>query len=249
MWRSRFRRLCRAAGDNRLLASVTALYDASVRWQSGGMVQDTPWAPPAAPAEGPATLAKTGLQPLKLQFRIDDQETQRETRALYMKPRFLITLIAVLGIVVVPSLLRGGLSWVSLIGPAVVLFFLFFLFVVSPRSVTKKLREAQRSVTIELTDDHFIVADLESKLMLSWKNFTHYQETAEMFRVFEEGGLMRYVPKRAIGKTDVDLARAWFSHRLSNTPPPAKKNAGTKTILLWVILVVLFWAAYNLLKT
>jgi hypothetical protein len=161
-------------------------------------------------------------------------------RALARNPAILVLLLASAVIAARAVMVRE--LGVILVVPAFTLFLLVSLWRGQRKSVMG-LREEQKTVTMELTEARFIVADGESRLERSWKALTHFAEVPSAFHVHQAGGQFNVLPKKVLSEAQIDLARRWLTRHLAPTPPRGPSRFG-RTLILWVVLLIVFYAIY-----
>ena len=112
------------------------------------------------------------------------------------------------------------------------------------------LEEWQRQLRFELTDSGFRVRTERSSNELEWRLYQSWLETPDLFCVELRDGSYHIVPKRAFdGPADVARVRELLLANVHPSTEAPKVPAGRarRTLLLWVILIVMCVGIYRLI--
>lgn len=117
------------------------------------------------------------------------------------------------------------------------------------RRAYRAMQEWQRQVRFEFTDSSLRVRTERSSNELAWGLYGEWLESPGAFYVKQPGGQFVIIPKRAF-ENEAEIAQA---HELLRThvqvADPAKGMRSTRrTLLLWLLLIVLCVAAYYLMQ-
>ena len=76
-----------------------------------------------------------------------------------------------------------------------------------------------------LTIQSYTVTDSDERNEISWHAFTHFSETPRLFMIHQRTGLVRAIPKRAIGdQTRIDELRTILLDRIGRTSEMASRG-------------------------
>jgi hypothetical protein len=86
-------------------------------------------------------------------------------------------------------------------------------------SAWKKLPFGNNEMIVEIDDEELIICTPTSKTIFQWAAFTHWQETENLFLVYQSPTYSNIFPKRALVDNEtIDALRELLSSKLPNPP-------------------------------
>jgi hypothetical protein len=104
--------------------------------------------------------------------------------------------------------------------------------------------ERQRTVSYEFAPSGVRMDGPGSEGRSEWSVYHRCYETPDAFLLYVNPAVYHVVPKRAFRETDVPRLRQLFDAHLVNPPLKSSRMA---LVILWVVLILIFVAAYYLL--
>jgi hypothetical protein len=213
------------------------------------MTSDSPFAPPSA-AERPFAPPPE-LQPVEVRFELEEQEFLAIARRKMFKNGAVLYVGLAVGLGLFAFGYSGSKNFLAQVaGYAVVALAIgslsFFTNWLAPRKRFRTLRPEQRQQWMRFGPEHFESADEESSSKLSWKRIVRFEALPDALLVYISPYAYHLVPRRAFpSEADFHMARAWLEAKV--VAQPQKASGGRRTLILWVLLILMFLALYQLL--
>lgn len=118
----------------------------------------------------------------------------------------------------------------------------------------ERLPKARRRFEVNVSDAGMVARGPRAEVRYAWSTLTAWLETAHLFVMLGPHGVSDVCPKRSFDPEDLPALRALFDAKIVAPPAAvaqakATRNLSWKTLVLWVVLVVAFFAIYELVKT
>lgn len=120
------------------------------------------------------------------------------------------------------------------------------------RRAFSALPEARRAYRVRFDEEGVAEVGPKASVRFSWKVVTGWLETESLLVLFSKAGVVGSWTKAAFDEAELEPLKALFEANI--TPPPApepaqpaKKKSGIKTLVVWIGLVLVFVAVYQLI--
>jgi hypothetical protein len=212
------------------------------------MTSDSPFAPPRATEQPFAP--PLDLQPVEVRFELDEQEFLRIARRKLVRNNAVLYGALGLGLGLWAFGFSGRRDFLAQLGSYALVVVLiaslsFAANWLGPRKRFRSLRPEQRQQWMRFGPEHFESADGESSSKLAWKRIVRFEALPDALLIYISPYAYHLLPRRAFAsEAEFHMARGWLEAKV--VPQAAAKSPFRRTLILWVLLVIMFVVLYQL---
>jgi hypothetical protein len=109
----------------------------------------------------------------------------------------------------------------------------------------------ERRLDYRLTKDGFDTVGKKGRTRIRWPAIHRFAEGPDSFVIQASETMRTVIPKRAFAGDDIPTVRAMLTEWVTPRPSTQKPATGrrVKTVVLWMVLVVLFLAVWQFVST
>jgi hypothetical protein len=112
-------------------------------------------------------------------------------------------------------------------------------------TVLQGLGSRELDVTFEFTPTELNIVRPAGSSRSEWSLYRHFTEVPTAFLIYTNALVFQIVPKRAFAEADIPRLRSLLAARL--TPPPRPTGGWKRIVILWLILISLFVAIWQVI--